>query len=121
MIDARRTFKLEQPAKLLAKHRYELFWRVPTGLSYFEGHFPGKPVMPAVGVLDGSLEFLAQSIGSQGLCVKRIDSAKFSAPIEPQYLLRIILSRIAEGHWQIDWFNAEAGQQKPLAQVSLWL
>ncbi len=64
---------------------------------FFQGHFPGRPIMPGVMII----EALAQAAGvlavkslgesSQGKLVyfMSIDNAKFRVPVEPGVLLRL--------------------------------
>ncbi len=39
-------------------------WTLPRSLPYFDGHFPGNPIFPAVGIVDASLHALAQTSGA---------------------------------------------------------
>lgn len=83
-------------------------WMVPDDLPYLRGHFPGHPVLPAVAIVDGSLEFLRAS----GLVVSDVDlvlkRAKFMALILPGMRVRLQAQPKAENRWDIDWSNGDA-------------
>lgn len=83
---------------------------------YFQGHFPEKPVMPGVLIL----ETLAQATGLLAFCGKDrkevrdslyyfvgIDKARFKRPVEPgdQLRLAVEIQKMKRG---IGVFNAEA-------------
>jgi len=81
----------------------------------FQGHFPGKPVMPGVLLIEG----MAQTAGA--LCVlsqgdkasaslvyfMTIDKAKFRKPVTPGDQVRFQMTRLArrKNMW---WFRGEA-------------
>jgi len=76
---------------------------------FFQGHFPEKPVMPGVLIL----EALAFSTGNRGAerdslyYLVGIDKARFKQPVEPgdQLRLSVELIKIRRGIWV---FNTEA-------------
>ena len=83
---------------------------------YFSGHFPGRPVMPAVLIL----ESMAQATGILALRTLDqlpaansmyyfvgIDRARFRRPVEPgdQLIVEVRLLRTTRGVWKV---NAEA-------------
>lgn len=56
-------------------------WTVPADLPALAGHFPGRPIVPGVVLLDRVLVLAAQMTGrSSGW---RIDNAKFFHPVGP--------------------------------------
>ncbi len=56
-------------------------WTVPADLPALVGHFPGRPIVPGVVLLDRVLLLAAQTTGrSTGWC---IDNAKFFRPVGP--------------------------------------
>jgi 3-hydroxymyristoyl/3-hydroxydecanoyl-(acyl carrier protein) dehydratase len=58
----------------------ELF--IPPGCGYFEGHFPGCPLLPGVAQFEIALRTAARYFGTS-LSVSRAGRIKFSAPIRP--------------------------------------
>lgn len=58
----------------------------------FEGHFPGRPLVPGVLLLDAV--FLAVSEAGHGT-VTRLRHAKFRAPVGPDVAMDIILQPLA--------------------------
>lgn len=83
---------------------------------YFQGHFPQRPVMPGVLILEalaqatGILAFRTRGAGpsKRGLYYfVGIDNARFKQPVEPgdQLTLRVELTRNMRNMWK---FNAEA-------------
>jgi 3-hydroxyacyl-[acyl-carrier-protein] dehydratase len=65
--------------------------------SFFQGHFPGRPIMPGVLIVEalaqaaGVLAVESMDLAGSGKLVyfMAIDGAKFRAPVEPGYLLRL--------------------------------
>ena len=64
---------------------------------FFQGHFPGRPIMPGVLIIEalaqaaGVLAVEALGLAGSGKLVyfMAIDSAKFRTPVEPGVLLRL--------------------------------
>ena len=52
------------------------------------GHFPGRPIVPGVVVLDEVIETLQQAYG-QGLVITGLPAVKLSSPLLPEELLTI--------------------------------
>lgn len=93
-------------------------WTVPSDLPYFEGHFPGNPVFPAVGIVDACLSLLRLRQSDPGLQLTGIVSAKFSAPIRPEQKVTIEVSQTGDQVWQFIW-SAAADPTKKFANISL--
>jgi 3-hydroxymyristoyl/3-hydroxydecanoyl-(acyl carrier protein) dehydratase len=94
-------------------------WKVPTDLPYFNGHFPGNPIFPAVGIVDASICVLASVLNEPNLVVPTILSAKFTHPIAPGDFVRISCKRLGGREWSVDWRQADEGGDKAYASLRL--
>ena len=82
---------------------------------YFQGHFPGRPVMPAVLLLEGMAQcagaICALSMGRdrppQLVYFITIDKAKFRRPVIPGDRVEYHMNRLARRK-NIWWFRGEA-------------
>ncbi|MDI1340533.1 hotdog domain-containing protein [Polaromonas sp.] len=73
----------------------------------FAGHFPGRPMVPGVLLLDAALHAAVQARQSaaedQGRAVHcQIASAKFLSPVVPGEPLTIVCTPTAAGHTRFD-------------------
>jgi len=57
-------------------------WTVPEDHPAFAGHFPGRPIVPGVVLLDQAILFAEQSLGSP-IAHWQIGNAKFFSPVGP--------------------------------------
>lgn len=62
------------------------------------GHFPGRPVVPGVVVLDRVLEAIEAAHGPLGPL--RLPQVKFVRPLLPGKAAEIDLARTGEGRWR---------------------
>jgi len=95
---------VDRVAEIVPGERIRAIKAVSFNESFFQGHFPGRPIMP--GVLQ--IEALAQAAGilaveSLGLAgsgklvyFMAIESAKFRAPVEPGCLLELEASFVQQ-------------------------
>ncbi len=84
----------------------QIRWQVPADLSYFNGHFPQKPILPAVAMIDASVEVLRKALNLNELKLRSIRSSKFMHPVTPHLLVDILLRKNAEREWQVEWRTA---------------
>lgn len=78
-------------------------WTVPTELAYFDGHFPGNPILPAVAITDASL-YVIQKRMSQMIYVQAVPMAKFMAPVAPKQDVRMNFTASEGGRvWEVEW------------------
>ncbi len=82
---------------------FSIIWTVPENLPYVDGHFPGMPVFPAVGILDVSLVVLQCSAQNKKLRLKSVDSAKYLNLVTPGLQVRLDWKQLDIGQWQVDW------------------
>jgi 3-hydroxyacyl-[acyl-carrier-protein] dehydratase len=83
--------------------------------SYFQGHFPAKPVMPGVLIIEAMAQtsaiLVVQSLGSafEGKLVyfMSIDKAKFRKPVEPGDQIKI-KCKIVQGRKNVYILDCEA-------------
>lgn len=78
---------------------------------FFQGHFPTKPVMPGVLMLEGMaqaggvLAFYSkpENIGEKLLYFAGIDKARFRKPVEPgdQIIYRVEALKVKRGIWKM--------------------
>ena len=103
---------------------WSLDWEVPKALPYFDGHFPGNPVLPAVAVIDASVEFLRRALQLENIELKAIHSAKFVSIIAPGMPVRIDVKSQTLSHsgksWNVVWNAPAIGSENSrlLAELS---
>lgn len=101
----------------LLNQNFIVDWMIPSDLFYFDGHFYNRPVLPAVAIIDLSLELMK---GPEFLNpkLKGVKSAKFSALLQPEQRVQIEYS--AQGNlWAIVWKNPSTNET--YAKLSLLL
>jgi 3-hydroxymyristoyl/3-hydroxydecanoyl-(acyl carrier protein) dehydratase len=76
---------------------------VPDGLSYFEGHFPGFPVLPGVATIDVTLEAIRRTTQASSIRLRKIKRAKFLQPIHPGHKIEIKITPLGSERETTDW------------------
>jgi 3-hydroxyacyl-[acyl-carrier-protein] dehydratase len=85
-------------------------WTIPQDLPYFNGHFPGAPIFPAVGIIDASIYCLQRFTGRTDTAAKSVVNAKFQVPIVPGQSVEVeIKERGVE--WQVEWRETDSGRE----------
>ena len=82
---------------------YGLSFILSGSLPYFDGHFPAQPILPAVAVLDLSLEFLKIILSKSDLEFTKISSAKFYNIIQPNDKIDVQMVCSERSKWEIRW------------------
>ncbi|MBS1129555.1 MAG: hypothetical protein H6R16_557 [Proteobacteria bacterium] len=74
----------------------DFHWIVPDNHPAFAGHFPGKPIVPGVVLLDRAILFAEQLLGQPNLAWQ-VGNAKFFSPVGPGENLIFALEAKASG------------------------
>ncbi len=79
--------------------------------AFFEGHFPGKPIMPGVMILEALAQMGAiyaklhfrEKLEQKLIVFSGADSVRFRRPVIPGDILRLEMTNCARkfGHWKI--------------------
>lgn len=72
----------------------ETTWTVPPDHPAFAGHFPGRPILPGVVILDRALALAAAQFALDPATL-RLASAKFLSPVAPGETLAFALRQTA--------------------------
>ena len=76
----------------------EFSWLVPVDHPAFAGHFPGRPIVPGVVLLDRAILFAEQLLGSDSLTgAWQVGNAKFFSPVGPGEALTFTLEQKTSG------------------------
>ena len=71
-------------------------WQVPPAHPAFAGHFPGRPIVPGVVLLDQALLF-AERLHAVPTASWQVGNAKFLSPVGPGETLSFMLQTGASG------------------------
>jgi 3-hydroxymyristoyl/3-hydroxydecanoyl-(acyl carrier protein) dehydratase len=74
----------------------EFTWLVPAEHPAFAGHFPGRPIVPGVIILDRAILFAEQLLGTP-VAGWQIGNAKFLSPVGPGKVLVFSLQQKTSG------------------------
>lgn len=90
-------------------------WRVPADHPAFAGHFPGRPILPGVVLLDEALRAARELLpAARGWAIPQ---AKFLQPVAPGDQLVLHLNPLAGGGFAFEFRRAQAtvasGQLRP--------
>lgn len=78
------------------------------------------PIVPAVAIVDASLEFIKQASGLSKLDLKGVKSAKFLNPVIPDLEVEIEARAVNENEWMVEWkTRTEPNSMHLLARLSL--
>ena len=83
-------------------------WKAPIDLTFFDGHFPGNPVLPGAIALEVSLSFLVHVTGEKLSPPFQVFNAKFSRAILPGTPIRLE-AKEQLGGWEVRWIEVESG------------
>ena len=99
-------FNDETSFQMNDENELHLNFLIAENLPYFEGHFPGNPVLPAVALLDLSLVVVNRVDSKLKGMFLTIKSAKFSEVIRPLDTLKIRVKRDPGNQsWSLNYTN----------------
>lgn len=76
----------------------EFSWLVPADHPAFAGHFPGRPIVPGVVLLDRAILFAEQLLGpAHPTGAWQVGNAKFFSPVGPGEALTFTFEQKASG------------------------
>jgi 3-hydroxymyristoyl/3-hydroxydecanoyl-(acyl carrier protein) dehydratase len=90
-------------------------WRAGQDDPYFQGHFPGQPILPAVATVHHTFQFLKKELASPHLHLIEVKSAKFASPIPPNTQVKTQGSQTKPNEWQLEL--SEEGTDRELASL----
>lgn len=102
MIDPESIFHFHIQQKNSLDEGFEAHWSVPADLPYFDGHFPGQPILPAVAILDANHLFLKQVL-PRPFKIHKVVAAKFTLPVTPHMKIRMFACKKTESTWICEW------------------
>lgn len=93
-------------------------FRFPADLDVFAGHFPGKPLLPGIFLIEAARHAAERATGGP-LAIRCVEEAKFTAEVKPGDAVAVeaLLTREEEGSWRCNasLFSAET----PVARLRL--
>jgi 3-hydroxymyristoyl/3-hydroxydecanoyl-(acyl carrier protein) dehydratase len=84
--------------------------------SYFVGHFPQKPVLPAVAIVDVSQFFIEELLHSES-ALSRMNSFRLKSPVQPGDKVLIRVQQESPMSFNVLWTTP--GDDKVFADISL--
>lgn len=81
-------------------------WTVPHDHPAFAGHFPGRPIVPGVVLLDHAIRLATDRYELEPATL-RLGNAKFLSPVAPGETLEFSLQQKASGSIQFDVHSGE--------------
>lgn len=95
--------------------RADFEWIIPAGHPAFAGHFPGRPIVPGVVLLDRAL-FFAEAFLGRAATAWHIAQAKFFSPVGPgEKLVYRLQERVHERAGEFVVFSVRAGEREVAA------
>lgn len=77
----------------------EFLWTVPADHPAFAGHFPGRPIVPGVVILDQAIRYAETMRDGEGASGQswQVGTAKFFSPVVPEEALTFALTAKLNG------------------------
>lgn len=97
---------------------YLVNFKVPKNLSYFKGHFPQFPVMPAVAQIDITHYFIKKLILKSDIALKKIDYIKIKAAVQPEQQVSLNIVKLNDSTFRTNWITTDT-EQKDIAELTI--
>ncbi len=103
-VELANTFKISKKTQ----DEFDISITFPKSLSYFEGHFPQFPVLPAVALVDVSFYFARlRNLGLPKFQLKKVDYLKIKSPLGPGQEIKIDYSKKSSNSYEATWKLAD--------------
>lgn len=105
-------FKHQHP--MPHQHLFQL--QIPASLTYFRGHFPGMPVLPAVAMIDITHLLVTEFILAQPQTfLEKLDSLKIKEAVLPDQVLQVLITAdLLSYNFEAQWLDLS---QKKIAEL----
>jgi 3-hydroxymyristoyl/3-hydroxydecanoyl-(acyl carrier protein) dehydratase len=90
---------------------------IPADLPYFDGHFPGRSILPAVATIELAINWLSKTLAKRPLKLVEVRTAKFNAPIFPGHNIELSATQVGQDEWQVA--IADANSKLQMADLRL--
>lgn len=85
-------------------------WTANPELPFFNGHFPNRPILPAVETITLAVNFIRDQLGRPDLRVQTVKMAKFNSPISPGTVVLTEAETVEPNEWQMELMDQSSGQ-----------
>lgn len=86
---------------------------------FFQGHFPNNPVLPAVAIIDASLELLQRQVPSLSLGNIKLKRCRFTHTIRPGEPVYVDGRMDDKQNWNFMWYDNQ--RKQVMAQINVLL
>jgi 3-hydroxymyristoyl/3-hydroxydecanoyl-(acyl carrier protein) dehydratase len=101
------TFEMVNDSKKIELGTFEVDFFLPKSLSYFSGHFPQIPVLPAVAIVDITSFFLSKLMTNDPdfkvIHIRKIKKMKMRKPLGPGEKIKIRIQKETDGEFSFVW------------------
>lgn len=86
------------------ENTWELNFILPENLPYFQGHFPGQPILPAISIIELTSRILILRAGLEIGELNKLTRAKFMQPISPKSEVRVLVTLNSDKKLSVQWY-----------------
>lgn len=81
----------------------EFSFELSKDIPFFDGHFPSRPILPAIAYLEICLKLYSEV--AEPINVYSIKKSKFLKPLSPEEKIQVLFKRKKDNHLLFDWFS----------------